>query len=419
MPYKYTDNMQIDLSNLQKNPNGSYDWKGSIGAICKFNYKGIEGEVILKGYSSDRKVTISYQGNDYTLLAIPFKKGNLSCLFQQRVYEYRWNIGDIIHQSKQDLEVLEQLRSNRGERKYKLKCLTCKNIFESCEQDILKGRGCSVCNKHIYKKGINDITITDPWMVPYFPGGEEEASQYTATCITSVIMKCPNCGELTKRPIRIYSLYQSHAIDCICSTRISSPETIMYNILKQFNIQFETQIGSHRFNWITGQRKYDFYLPDYNCIIETHGEQHYKDCKMFNSTAEQQAEIDLMKKEIAINNGIQYYFEIDCSDCPYKLDKMLQSCEELFKLLNIDVNDIDLNNIKQQITVKQLNQETLNKLQDYINNNPNVTRNDIMNYMGFGKSLYQKYMSLLENKPTWYHIGRPKVEERSFVWQKS
>jgi len=73
-------------------------------------------------------------------------------------------------------------------------------------------------------------------MVSYFPGGEEEASQYTATCITSVIMKCPNCGELTKRPIRIYSLYQSHAIDCICSTRISSPETIMYNILKQFNI---------------------------------------------------------------------------------------------------------------------------------------------------------------------------------------
>jgi len=62
-----------------------------------------------------------------------------------------------------------------------------------------------------------------------------------------------------------------------------------------------------------------------------------------------------MKKEIALNNGIQYYFEIDCSDCPYKLDKMLQSCEELFKLLNIDVNDIDLNNIKQQITIKQLN----------------------------------------------------------------
>lgn len=51
---------------------------------------------------------------------------------------------------------------------------------------------------------------------------------------------------------------------------------------------------------------FDFYLPDYNYIIEVHGEQHYYENDMFEETLEHRQYIDKIKEDYCHNNGIGF-----------------------------------------------------------------------------------------------------------------
>lgn len=62
-----------------------------------------------------------------------------------------------------------------------------------------------------------------------------------------------------------------------CGCLRSHGEEAISAILKNNNIQFETQKSfSDLLSERGKQLKYDFYLPEYNCIIEFDGEQHFK-----------------------------------------------------------------------------------------------------------------------------------------------
>lgn len=86
----------------------------------------------------------------------------------------------------------------------------------------------------------------------------------------------------------------------------SSLEIKTAKYLDEKNVRYETQ---KTFDGCKNVHKlrFDFYLPDYNVIIETHGEQHYKDCsEIFGLTLEKQQERDLYKKNFCASNGIKY-----------------------------------------------------------------------------------------------------------------
>jgi hypothetical protein len=81
-------------------------------------------------------------------------------------------------------------------------------------------------------------------------------------------------------------------------------------MLEQLNIEFEVQ---KKFDW-SDNKRYDFFVPSLNCIIETHGNQHYADVN-FNSrgrSLEEEQENDSLKEKLAKDNGIEYYIVIDC-----------------------------------------------------------------------------------------------------------
>ena len=60
----------------------------------------------------------------------------------------------------------------------------------------------------------------------------------------------------------------------------------LINFLNQLSIHFEYQKTSKSL-FREGRYFYDFYLPEYNCIIETHGEQHYRtSCGFFKNNKE-------------------------------------------------------------------------------------------------------------------------------------
>ena len=94
----------------------------------------------------------------------------------------------------------------------------------------------------------------------------------------------------------------------VCGKKSSYSERFVYSILKQANVNFIPQM---EFDWLP-VRYYDTYLPDYNAIIEIHGEQHYQPIKLNkNQTPEETykntVEADKLKYDAATSNGLNYY----------------------------------------------------------------------------------------------------------------
>lgn len=89
-----------------------------------------------------------------------------------------------------------------------------------------------------------------------------------------------------------------------CNKNKSSGEKRILEILDMKQIPYKYQAS---FPWQTNwKRKYDFYLPEQNLLIEYQGRQHYEETNFFDITLEQQQEIDEEKKNDAIKNGFNF-----------------------------------------------------------------------------------------------------------------
>ena len=80
----------------------------------------------------------------------------------------------------------------------------------------------------------------------------------------------------------------------------------MTSMLEQLNIQYKPEFVINGANY-----RYDFYLVDYNVIIEMHGRQHYEPWKKSGKTLEEIQENDSQKYEWALENNINHYVVID------------------------------------------------------------------------------------------------------------
>jgi hypothetical protein len=123
----------------------------------------------------------------------------------------------------------------------------------------------------------------------------------------------------------------------------------MFNVLKQLKEinqlkKFKTQLTRLDYNWIN-KFKYDFYLYDYNLIIETHGLQHYEDNTNWKMSLKEVQENDILKKNLALSNDIkpENYIVIDCrySELDFIKQNILNSrLNDIFDLSNIDWEDL-------------------------------------------------------------------------------
>lgn len=91
----------------------------------------------------------------------------------------------------------------------------------------------------------------------------------------------------------------------ICTKSKSNLEYLIEEYLKEKNIQYTNQ---KKFKWCKNIRElpFDFYLDDYNTVIEVNGSQHYYENKIFEQSLEEQQKIDNYKKECCIKNNIKY-----------------------------------------------------------------------------------------------------------------
>lgn len=245
--------------------------------------------------------------------------------FKEEVYE---KYGD-------EYIVLGEYKNNKAKILVRHNCKKCNSHEWLIEfKALLRGNGCPVCSNQKAVLGINTIYDTDKWMIG-LGISEEDAKKYTHSSGRKITVKCPDCGK--EKKIMISNIYKHKSISCSCGDGKSYPEKFMISVLDQLGVDYEIE---KVFEWDKDKR-YDFYIKGFNMIIETHGEQHYKDSFKSvggrNSKEEQQN--DKYKRNAALKNEIEYYIELDCSksNLDYIKNSVLNS--ELNNLLNL--SDVD------------------------------------------------------------------------------
>ncbi|MGL5646690.1 MAG: hypothetical protein ACRDDY_02470 [Clostridium sp.] len=156
--------------------------------------------------------------------------------------------------------------------------------------------------------GVNDLNTTHPHLIKFFES-KEDSKKFSYGSSKKASLICPNCG-LGKNMV-VHKLATRGFSCAICKETIPLGERIVASVLKESNVEFETQ---KEFDW-SKKRRYDFYIKEFDCIIETHGAQHYKgSCFEHMSggrTFEVESNNDLFKESVARKNGIKHYVVID------------------------------------------------------------------------------------------------------------
>ena len=178
--------------------------------------------------------------------------------------------------------------------------------WEARISDRTCGHDCPYCSNKKILKGYNDIATTHPHLIKYFVN-LEDAYTHTYSSGKRVELKCPDCGHTKTMQV---SKLTGRGFSCdLCSDGYSFCEKLVGSILTKLNIEFIKQLS-----YDNGKHKYDFYLPKYNAILETHGGQHYRGWLGSEEDLLRQQENDQHKRELAIKSGVknENYHEVDC-----------------------------------------------------------------------------------------------------------
>jgi len=196
-------------------------------------------------------------------------------------------------------------------------------------------KGSILCNQ------CNKIATTHPHLVKFLVN-EDDAFNHSAGSGNKILIRCIDCNYEKEKSIYDWI---NRGFGCPrCSDGVPYPEKFMFSLLEQLlDKKFKTQLSKSTFKWCNNY-KYDNYIDNLNCIIETHGEQHYKEnslSSVWRMSLEETQVNDLDKEWLARSNNIKNYIIINCrySDLDWIKKSVMES--KLPKLLNFKEEDID------------------------------------------------------------------------------
>ena len=172
--------------------------------------------------------------------------------------------------------------------------------FEQAASEHIRGRGCRKCASE--ERGAANRLLQDDFVTR---ANKVHNNKYDysmvdyQTCKTPVKIICPVHGPFYQNPVN-----HTGGSGCkICKS--SKGELAIAKILDKHGIEFTTEyrIPSQVYRW-----RYDFYLPDYNLIVEYHGFQHYHIVDFFGgeSGLTQRKQTDALKKLLAKKCSYKY-----------------------------------------------------------------------------------------------------------------
>lgn len=201
--------------------------------------------------------------------------------------------------------------------------------------------GCPYCCNRNVLKGFNDMWTTNPKLAMLLVNPWDGYKYTQGNSTAKLYWECPNCFTISKK--RIADVTPLGFSCPSCSDGISYPAKVIFNLLKMCNIINQPE---KVFDWLK-DRLYDFYLLDFNYIIEVHGEQHYRESGFSSSatwTLKDIQENDKYKYETALKNGIDKYIIINAmiSEIGYIRNSIENSyLSKMLNLESVDWEEID------------------------------------------------------------------------------
>ena len=273
------------------------------------------------------------------------------------------------------------------ESKLEWKCLkeSCGEVFTQNWHTISGNTNCPYCsNKRVGKN--NCLAFKHPEIAnQWHPTKNGNLTPYDimTNSHTKVWWKCKDCGhEKFMSPNRMYT----GGLGCDkCSDGISYPNKFMFNLLEQLNIEF---INEYSPEWI-GRKRYDFYIPSMNLIIEMdgglgHGNRNHPKSKQ---TKEELIEIDKYKDKMAKEHGIEV-IRIDCDYESYNRFEFIKNNTLNSKLGRIfNTNKINWNNVS-EFSESNIMKEVCK----YRKENPNINTTNIGDYFNINRNTIRSYL---------------------------
>lgn len=407
---------KVFLENLPRWESGSYategsiDWEKSINHEVSFIYNDIQSKVKIIDYDRNGILYIKYNTNEAFKIHIAnFIACKLGKLLGKITGSFKIEKGVQFIDTKRDILVIdrEYRKNNKGTKSkwYQYKCNKCGYEGWIIESSLLNGSGCSRCCKYnsIPTLGFNTIWDVARWM--YDLGiSEEDAKKFTPRSRKYIYVKCPVCGRTKNKPIMICNIYANHSIGCDCSDTIPYPEKIMFAVLEQLKVNFVNQLTRKNYKWCENHR-YDFYIHEARCIIETNGIQHYEENPRGRSLQEEQFN-DEVKKDKAKENGVENYIVIDCrkSELDYIRNNILNSkLAELFDLSKINWNKVE------EFALSNL----VLKVCEIKKDNPDMTTVEISKIVNLNYSTVRSYLKKGSNIWDWVNYNAKEETDKS------
>jgi len=302
---------------------------------------------VVKVFESAKDAALDAKTNKYTITNRT--SGKIKSDYNGFYYKYtgvitekvnfKYNINDEIKDEKGHIKILDKIFKEKIGKSYKYICLKCGYVGYISEYNLIKKKiRCSACCKNsklIDKQYVNTISKTHPWVDKYLVD-KEDSKKYTYGSDKKIKTKCPICG--TYKYYRVNKLI-SRGFSCnFCGTGISYPNKLMEQILIYNKIEYEKE---KKFDWSENKR-YDFFIPSLNYIIEIDGKQHYYGMGNLKKI-EDIHNNDVFKENIAIKNGITEYIHVNAmeSNCSFIVNE-LKKIEKL-SFLNLDLNFDEIN----------------------------------------------------------------------------
>lgn len=200
-------------------------------------------------------------------------------------------------QASEDFELIEWTRMNDKKQKPAVKIYhkTCGHIFIRRTTEFYKNKICPYCDGNAMP---DTITIA------------QRCKEKGYTLLTEykglqhkVLIRHNKCGFIWG--IKPYRFYKELDGDCPkCNKTISKGERRIMEFLEENHINFNKEA---QFSWQSHKAyRYDYYIPEYNLIIEYHGIQHYEETNFLHSSLITNQEHDAIKLQEALNNNYNY-----------------------------------------------------------------------------------------------------------------
>ena len=295
----------IDLSTLPKRGK-SIDWKSTNHRV-PFKYHDIEGHLHLKYSPSQSKtvlIDVTYNNTTFTQQVTNLKRVKLNYITtQNKKYTMQdYQVGDIVKgceilavKKKSDTyfylvyNIKEEVHGTISNQK--LKAIRTNNYVP---HHTVPQSKMLYHHKHIHQYVTN----------------REDLFNYRYSSRKTITTTCPNCNMVKK--IRVVDLTKD-TYSCPCTKSYSSfGERVTQAYLDILNVPY---VREYKFKDL-GLKRFDFYLPNHNTVVEVHGIQHYQEVTgyMCHKTTKQS---DIEKRQFCKDNGIQYV-EIDARKSTFK-----------------------------------------------------------------------------------------------------